>query len=236
MWQRMGIFRKAVVGGLALGFGLLASSVSMTSPVQAQWYGYRHHYFVPQQPPVIDMVEMSPRDLSHAVRSQGFNRPSRPIYQDEVAVLTAVHPNGQPVRITIDIYSGQILNLAPVANRKVARVRPEARQVSRDDEPLKRSPRIVERSPELRPPARRAPEAERGMATPEKPTIVRRAPMLPAQSGKPPLAEKPDTSPEKPMIGQAASNLDSVGSGTRSVPRRIEIAPPTPSDAPSPPI
>jgi hypothetical protein len=236
MVHGIGMIKKA---GLALGLSMLAVT-SMIGAAQAQWYGYRQGFFSPPPPLPVEPDEMSPHELTHAVRSQGFRRPSRPVYHDEVAVLNAIHPNGQPVRVTLDVYSGQIVNLTPLAQRPVPRSRPVIRETlqQRDVEPRRPKTRTVERSPEMRPPARReTPSVERkegerkngatpNAATPAQPTIVRRAPMLPPQ----------DTKAPNNGTSTAAGAGSNVGAGTRAAPRQIEITPPARSDAPTPPI
>jgi hypothetical protein len=236
MVQGMGMIKKA---GLALGLAMVAIT-SVTVAAEAQWYGYRQGFFPPPPPLPVEPDEMSPRELTHAAREQGFRRPSRPIYRDEVAVLHAIHPNGQPVRVTLDVYSGQVVNVTPLAQRPVAerpvqRSRPVFRETlqQRDVEPRRPKTRTVERSPDMRPPARRETtspdrkEIERKTtATPAQPTIVRRAPMLPPQETKAP----------NNGTSTAAGAGSNVGAGTRSAPRQIEIAPPAKSDAPTPPI
>jgi hypothetical protein len=231
MVQGMGMIKKA---GLALGLTMLAAT-SLPSAAEAQWYGYRQGFFPPPPPLPVEPDEMSPRELTHAVRSQGFRRPSRPVYYDEVAVLNAIHPDGRPMRVTLDVYSGQIVNLTPLAQRSVAerpisRPRPVIRETlqQRDIEPRSPKTRTVERSPDMRPPARREPpstERKTG-ATPAQPTIVRRAPMLPPQETKAPNSG----------TSTAAGAGSNVGAGTRATPRQIEIVPPARSDAPTPPI
>jgi hypothetical protein len=228
MARGVGMIRKA---GLSLGLALITVT-SLTSVADAQWYGYRHGFFPPLPPQTfpVEPDEMSPRELTHAARAQGFRRPSRPIYHDDFAVLNAIHPNGQPVRVTLDIYSGRIINLVPLAQRPVARSRPVIRETlqEREVEPRRPKTRTVERSPDMRPPvSREKPSAERNQgATPEKPTIVRRTPMLPPAETK---APNKDTS----TAAGAGSNVET---GTRAAPRRIEITPSDKSDVPTPPI
>jgi hypothetical protein len=234
------ILSKQRMRELVVCLGLGGAAVLAPGAAHAQWYGHRAPIFTPHQLAPID-DELSPRELVQAAREQGFNRLSLPVYRDDYAILNAVAPNGQAVRITLDVYSGQIVNLSPLARRQVAKVRPERHQ----EVLAKKRPQTVERAPDIRPstlpptlpPARRPNEVEKGGgATPEKPTIVRRAPLLPPQPGNPPVAGKPRQAPEKPVTSQAPANPGSVGTGTRDVPRKIELAPPAISDAPTPPI
>jgi hypothetical protein len=227
MSQGTGFFRKAAL----LGLGVTAGVSTHAGQAQAQWYGFRHQQYY--APPVVEPDEMTPRELAHAVRSQGFNQPSRPVYHDEVAVVTAVDRGGQRVRLTLDVFSGQIVNLSPLGPvpRVMPRVERHQAEIPRE-RPDRERPRIVQRAPDQGAAIRGSvPNQDtRARATPENPTIVRRAPLLPPQPGtldKQGAGAKPD--PAKPNQTQAGPS-PAVGVGTKAAPRRIDLAP---SAAPS---
>jgi hypothetical protein len=189
--------RLIVIVGLMTG--------AMLVPAQAQFWGH--------SPPVFDFDddELSPRELSRMALAQGFRLVSRPRYGDEYAVATAQDRSGRTFQVTLDIFSGQVLNAralaaAPRPPTRAERVpeRPNPRREAAVP-PLRSAPRSVE--PQK--PVQSGPKA-----TPDRPTVIRREPLLPS----PPAAR---ATPQTP------SATAPVGSGTQTQPRRIEIVPPS---------
>jgi len=217
----------------------VAPLVVIDSAAQAQWLGYGP--YGRYAPPVV-MEEMSPRELAQVVRAQGFGKPSQPVYHDEVAIVTASTSDGRRVRLTIDAFSGQILGSTLLAP---ARPRPQ-----------REHPTVVQRVPDQGAAIRRSvpDQDKRVRATPEKPTIVRRQPMLPAPQTSPGVQTLPgakstptEQTPalkEQQSTAPAAGSGNTVGSGTKTSPRKIEMVPPaeldssqkTPLQSTTPPI
>jgi hypothetical protein len=188
-----------------------AALIAMSAgAAQAQWFAPRTYY-----PPVV-LDELTPREIHGRVLRQGYNNPSRPVYRDDVVLVTAVEPSGRRVRLVLDVYTGRIVD-----RQAVAQPRP------RDQ--------VVQRVPDQGPTIRRTvPEpAERSAVTPERPTVIRREPMLPPQATTPAPPRGRNAEPEKPAAAAPKPpESAAVGSGTRTAPRRIEMTPPAELDAP----
>ncbi|MGL4638031.1 MAG: hypothetical protein ACRCWF_18780 [Beijerinckiaceae bacterium] len=196
--------RTTAKGLLLAALASVVITGSATSS-QAQWFTYR--------PPVI-MDEMTPREIVHSIRSQGFRNPSHPQYRDDLVVVSATEPSGRRVRLLLDVYSGRIVDIRPLAHRSVQ----ERREAPRPRE------QVVQRVPDQGAAIRRSvPDSEqRARVTPERPTIIRREPMLPAPQQKvTPEAQTPAKAPPQAT----------VGSGTRTEPRRIDMVPPAGLDS-----
>ena len=201
--------RRAILAALAVGVSALGS----VSHAQAQWFTYR--------PPVI-MDELTPREVSQIVYSQGYRQPSRPVYRDDVVIVAAVAPSGQRVRLVLDVYSGRIVDRLSAPQE-----RPKPRE------------QVVQRVPDQGSSIRRTvPDtAERARAAPERPSTIKREPMLPPQPSLPqqsrPTQEK--LLPQKPVTGQpnapAQPPQASIGSGTKAAPRRVDMVPPAELDS-----
>jgi hypothetical protein len=219
-----GSFRGSLRAVFAAGALLLGS----TGLAQAQWFGFGYHrgyhggdFWQPNiyrpniyRPPVV-MDELTPREVVNSLRARGFRDISRPVYQDDVAIVRAVNPSGRPVRLVIDIYSGRIVD----------------RQAAPQPQPQR--PQVVQRVPDQGPTIRRTvPDStEKTRATPERPTTIKREPMLPPQTTTPSPPKNRVVQPEKPQ--QPAKPPEaSVGSGTKAQPRRIDMVPPAELDAP----
>lgn len=196
--------RLIVVVGLMTG--------AMLAPAQAQFWGH--------PPPVFDFDddELSPRELSRMALAQGFRLVSRPRYSDEYAVATAQDRSGRSFQVTLDIFSGQILNARALA----AAPRPPTRVERVPERPNPQREAAAPRTPSVpraaEPPK---PSVSGPKATPDRPTVIRREPLLPN-----PAAPSAKATPGAPTAsGPAASGP--VGSGTREQPRRIELVPPS---------
>jgi hypothetical protein len=194
--------RVALVAGM-----VWSGAVGFLSPAEAQVMPVQ---FWGHPAPMFDEDdELTPGELQRLALAQGFRIVSRPRYGDDYAVARAQDRAGRSVQITLDAFSGQVVHVRAMAQpprppAQVERVQPQ-REASVPPKPV--TPRKVE--PSAAPPPVAAPGNK---ATPERPTVIRREPMLPAPSA-------PSAS--------AASGAPSVGSGTRSQPRRIEIVPPS---------
>lgn len=189
---------------LALTAGVLV--LSSVGGAQAQWFAPRTY-----QPPVV-LEELTPREVLGRVRSLGYSSPSKPDYRDDVVIVSATDPAGQRFRLVLDVFSGRVID------RTVA---PQPRQS------------VVQRAPDQGATIRSlVPEqAERTRAAPEKPQTIPREPVKPPQSAKPALPKTNIVPPEKPVEAPKPPEA-SVGTGTRDQPRRIDITPPAPLDAP----
>ncbi len=192
--------QSLVLTGLTIAFIGCASL-----PAQAQWFTYR--------PPVI-MDEMTPREVVHSVRRQGFINPSQPQYRDDFVLLTATEPGGRRVRLLLDVYSGRIVESRPLGHRSVQ----------------ERREQVVQRVPDQGATIRRAvPDSEqKTRSTPERPSVIRREPMLPPQINpsqaipRQQIAPRNQVTPVAPVTPPQAA----VGSGTKTEPRRIDMVPP----------
>jgi hypothetical protein len=224
MKTRSGALAASIRVGLAAGALVLASA----GVAQAQWFGLHYgprydydetySYWRPyrQRPPVV-LDEMRPGEIVSALQARGFTRVSRPVYADDVAVVRAVNPNGRPVRLTIDIYSGRIVDRAP--------------------EPVERRPQVTQRAPDQGPTIRRTvPEPTApARAAPERPPEIKREPVTPRAATPPaPPRKERIVRPERPAPAPKPPEA-AIGSGTKAQPRRIEIAPPPPAPLDAPP-
>jgi hypothetical protein len=192
-------------------FAASALWLAGTGLAQAQWFPSAY------RPPVV-MDELTPREAVSIVIRQGYRSPSRPVYQDDVVLVSAIDPSGRRMRLVLDVYSGRIVDrLAVTPPRPI----PQPRE------------QVVQRVPDQGPVIRRSvPEqTEKTRATPERPTTIRREPMLPPQVSAPSTPRAKITAPEKPAAA-AQPPQAAVGSGTKETPRRIDMLPPAELDAP----
>ncbi len=208
-------FRRVKGAALASAFGGLLYAAS-AAPAAAQFFYdapyHRPHFFRPffgpqfLRPPVM-AEELTPGEVAAVVRGHGFRDASRPRFEDDVALVTATDRNGNRLRLSIDLYSGRIVEAEPL--------RPQRE-------------RLVQRAPDQGAAVRRGvPETREDVrAAPDRPpTTVRREPMLPPQpqrEAKPPRATPPPRPAQPPTAG--------VAPGTKIQPRRIEITPPAALD------
>jgi len=221
-------------GPLQAGLMVCALMLSCAGPAHAQWFGRddgyeeTYSYWRPfrYRPPVA-LDELRPREIIAALRERGFTRVSRPVYSEDVALVRAVDASGRAVFLTIDIYSGRIVD------REFDRTEPSP------------PPRIVQRAPDQGPTIRRTvPETTApARIAPEPAPEIRRAPVAPPQAA-PPTPPRPERTtrpdrpiqPAKPPEASVGNGIGTgTGSGTRAQPRRIEIVPPAPLDAPPAP-
>jgi hypothetical protein len=214
------MFKMAMTTGVRRSIVATLASLSITlgsaGLAQAQWFSYR--------PPVI-MDELTPREVSQIVYSQGYRNPSRPIYRDDVVIVAAVTPSGQRVRLVLDVYSGRIVDRLAAPHE-----RPKPRE------------QVVQRVPDQGPTIRRTvPEVtERTRATPERPSTIKREPMLPPQPALPPQARPaqqkliPQKPPSTESVAPAQPPQALVGSGTKAAPRRVDMVPPAELDSATP--
>jgi hypothetical protein len=203
-------FRKVMSAALAAVAGTLLSAAA-PAPAAAQFFYdapyHRPHFFRPffgpqlHRPPVI-AEELTPGEVAAVVRDHGFRDASRPRFEDDVALVTATDRNGNRLRLSIDLYSGRIVETEPVRPQR-------ERQVQRAPDQGGAVRRGV---PETREDVRAAPD--------RPPTTVRREPMLPPQ---PQQEAKPPPRPAQPPTA-------GVAPGTKAQPRRIEITPPAALD------
>ena len=220
MAKRLDVLRASLKASLAAGVLMMASA----SSAEAQFFGFRDDYGYSEpysfwgphyrRPPIV-LDELQPSEIIGGLQARGFTRVSRPVYDEDVAIVRALNPNGRPVRLTIDIYSGRIID------REVA---PPERRPQVVQRAPGQGPAIRETTPETKTPARVAPEA-----SPE----IRRQPVTPRQATPPaPPRNERIVRPEKPA---PAARPPEANVGTKQQPRRIEIAPPpAPLDAPEP--
>ncbi len=226
MTKVSGALRASLKAGLAAGALILASP----GGAEAQFFGFRYDYghaygepysyWAPhyRRPPVV-LEEMEPREIVSALEARGFTRVSRPVYREDLAIVRAVNPAGRPVRLTIDIFSGRILDREFDRLEQREERRPQVTQRAPGQ-----GPAIRDAVPETAPPARAAPEPR-----PE----IRREPVTPRQATPPaPPRNERIVRPEKPA---PAAKPPEAAVGTKEQPRRIEIAPPAPLDAPPAP-
>jgi hypothetical protein len=208
----MGMPLELGSGSKALRAVMVAGALVAASAgaAQAQWFAPRTYY-----PPVV-LDELTPREIHGRVLRQGYNNPSRPIYRDDVVLVTAVEPSGRRVRLVLDVYTGRIVD-----RQVVAQPRPREQVVQR----------VPDQGTAIR---RTVPEpTERSSVTPERPTIIRREPLLPPQTTTPTAPRGRIAAPEKPAeAAPKPPDTAAVGSGTRTIPRRIEMTPPAELDAP----
>ncbi len=226
MTKVSGILRMSLKAGLAAGTLVLATA----GGAEAQFFGFRHDYDYGEpysywgwgpryhRPPVV-LDELGPREIVAALQSRGFTRVSQPVYREDFAIVRAVNPAGRPVRLTIDIFSGRIVD------REVDHVEPRP----------ERRPQVTQRAPGQAPAVREAvPETTAPTRTaPEPRPEIRREPVTPRQA-TPPAPPRNDriVRPERPA---PAAKPPEAAVGTKQQPRRIEIAPPAPLDAPPAP-
>ncbi len=219
MTKVSGVLGMSLKAGLAVGALMLASA----GTAQAQFFGFRYDYgygepysyWGPHYRPPVVLDELEPREIVTALERRGFSSISRPVYRDDVAFVRAVNPAGRPVRLTIDIFSGRILD----------------REIDREE----RRPQVVQRLPGQGPAIREAvPETRTpARAAPETPPETKREPVVPRQATPPaPPRNERIVRPEKQA---PAAKPPEAAVGTRQQPRRIEIAPPAPLDAPAAP-
>jgi hypothetical protein len=201
---------KAWRGGLAAAGGLLA--LASPGPAQAQFFFglpfYRQHYY---QPPVV-MDELTPREVIATVREYGFRDATRPVFRDDVAQLLATDREGRRLRLTVDLYSGRIVNAVPARQQLAQRAPDQGAAVRRAVPDVKRDARAVPDRP---------------------PTTVRREPMLPPQPDtiRPRQAKPPKAQPApQPPTARAPAPVSPVVPGTPARPRRIDIVPPATLD------
>jgi hypothetical protein len=196
--------RLLILTGLTMAF---VGSASIGA--QAQWFTYR--------PPVI-MDEMTPREVVHSVRRQGFSNPSQPQYRDDFVLLTATEPGGRRVRLTVDVYSGRIVDSRPLAHRSVQERR----------EPARPREQIVQRVPDQGATIRRnlPDNAQKTRATPERPSVIGREPLLPPQTNPARPRQQQLLKEQESPAARKAPPEATVGSGTRNQPRRIDMVPP----------
>jgi hypothetical protein len=196
--------RSLLLTGLTIAF-----IGNATMDAQAQWFAYR--------PPVI-MDEMTPREVVYSVRRQGFSNPSHPQYRDDFVVLTATEPGGRRVRLMVDVYSGRIVDSRPLAHRSVQERR----------EPARPREQVVQRAPDQGATIRRnVPDSEqKARATPERPSVIRREPLLPPQANPAQQRQPQILRNQNNLPVQKAPPEASVGSGTKTDPRRIDMVPP----------
>jgi hypothetical protein len=210
------IARSLILTGLTIAFVGISSIGA-----QAQWFTYR--------PPVI-MDEMTPREVVHSVRRQGFINPSLPQYRDDFVVLTATEPGGRRVRLMMDVYSGRIVERRSLGHRSVQ----EQREPSQAQDPRRQRDQVVQRVPDQGAAIKRSvPESEqRTRATPERPSVIRREPLLPPQANPSQAAPGMLRSPknQETPVPQAAPPQAAVGTGTKTEPRRIDMVPPAALD------
>jgi hypothetical protein len=211
----------------AAGLAIAAAAGAMMTlaapqPAAAQFFFgmpfYRPHFFEPHfhrrnvyQPPVM-VEELTPREIIHSVHRYGFRDVTRPDYRDDVVLVTATNREGRRLRLEVDLYSGRILDAAPVTRHQLAQRAPEQGAAVR---------RAV---PDSRLDARAAPD--------RPPTTVRREPMLPPQpqqQAKPPLARPQQAVPPKAQPSPQPPTAKAEP-GTRAQPRRIDITPPAALD------
>jgi resuscitation-promoting factor RpfA len=197
--------RTALRAVLAAGVLLIVSTSA-----QAQWFTPPRYY-----PPVV-LDELTPREIHGSLLRQGFNNPSRPVYRDEVVIVSARDRSGRHVRLVLDVYTGRI-----VGSRALA-------------PPPRPREQVVQRVPDQGPAIRRTvPEpTERSAVTPERPTTIRREPMLPPQAAPPAPPRNRVVQPENQPTAAPRPPEAAAGSGTRNAPRRIDITPPAELDAP----
>ncbi len=198
MTKVSGVLRMSLKAGLAAGALMLTSAGS----AQAQFFGFRYdggygepysywgrHY----RPPVV-LDELEPREIVSALEARGFSSISRPVYREDVAIVRAVNPAGRPVRLTIDIFSGRILDRESTGAASGEERRPQVVQRVPGQ-----GPAVRETVPETRTPARAAPERRRrrsasrlcqGRRTPPSPPRAERIvrPERPPPAAKPPEA------------------------------------------------
>jgi hypothetical protein len=171
-------------------------------------FSYRTHFFRPHvyQPPVLE-EELSPRAILGAVHRQGFRNASRPVYREDVALVTATDRQGRRARLSVDTFTGRIVDLQPLAPERRERL---AQRAPGEGAAVRRA--VPDNRRETSAPAERSP-------APRPPTTVRREPMLPPQ---PQQATPPRPPVTRPPTAEAAP----VQPGTRAAPRRIDVVPP----------
>jgi hypothetical protein len=189
---------------MVLATGVLVLSCAGTA--QAQWFAPRYY-----QPPVV-LEELTPREVLGRVRSLGYSSPSRLDYRDDVVIVSATDPSGRRVRLVLDVFSGRLIerSTAPQPRQNVVQRAPDQGSTIRNTVPE---------------------QTERTRAAPEKPVTIPREPVKPPQSATPALPKSSIVQPEKPVEPPKPPEA-SIGSGTRDQPRRIDITPPAPLDAP----
>jgi hypothetical protein len=213
---------------MAAAAGALLSTAA-PAPASAQFFFFRNNFFRPYQPypprPLPLDEELTPREIVDAVHRRGFRDVAKPVYREDVALVTATSREGKRLRLSIDIMSGRIIDAAPA---------PKPRQ------------QLAQRAPDQGAAVRRAvPETRRDIrATPEKPpAAVRREPILPPQPQqatppRPPLAQpqKPVAQPPAPAPPSAKVEPARPEIGTKTQPRRIDMPPPAALDDAGPPV
>jgi hypothetical protein len=238
---------NAALAGVALA--LVAFSTAAPTPASAQWFGFRYPLYAPA--PVES--EMSPREVREVLARFGYNRMSRPLYDDGLVIVEASNRFGDRERLILDAYTGHLLGRRAAPHRALAPPpeRPRGPAISRVPDapepravvPREPTPRIA---PAPRPPREATPPVERA----RPPTTVRREPMLPPppqqdprprvtvptpapqpRTVTPPPAAVPAPPPAATAPAPGAAPGVAPGPGTREQPRRIELTPAPLDDA-----
>lgn len=192
--QLMAVGSVALVGALA------------TTSASAQFYN--HPALFRHAPPAV--YELNPRQLMAAVSRQGFRPETGPVYDEEIAFLTATDAAGNRSRLAVDTYSGQIVQRRPLQPRrdqqKLAQRVPGSGAVVAT--PPSTAERKVSTAPEKVIPVR--PDAAKSPVTPPplRPKALEAAP-------KPPASAKP---------------AEAVAASPKPAPRRIEFPAPAALD------
>jgi hypothetical protein len=203
------LFSRSTARSLLLTGLTIAFVGGVSAGAQAQWFTYR---------PQVIMDEMTPREVVHSVRRQGFSNPSHPQYRDDFVLLTATEPGGRRVRLVVDVYSGRIVDSRLLGHRSVQERR----------EPARPREQFVQRVPDQGATIRRnVPDSEqKTRATPERPSVIRREPLLPPQANPAnPRQQQLLKNQNAPAAPKAPAEA-TVGSGTKNQPRRIDMVPP----------
>lgn len=153
------------------------------------------------------------RAIVEVLRDEGFRRISAPVLNRDVYFLDAVDPDGEPVRLIVDAFSGDIIKAHLRQRAAIHSSRPgwdewdELLPVPRSAQPPRKqatAPTPPPRDPASTPPAVRQPAAR-------------------------PLTTKKPTEPPKPPVAV-------VPQGSKAAPRVIPITPTEPAVPPVSPL
>jgi hypothetical protein len=105
------IQRAIVLAGL---FGLGIAGVASTAGAQPYYYGGPRYYGPQYGPPRYYTDGLPPQQIMRAVRYAGFIPISGPARRGPNYVVVATDRNGTQVRVAVNAYEGEVVNVTPI--------------------------------------------------------------------------------------------------------------------------